>query len=92
MSQVTFTGSVSHQEKVQTVTITVMLPDNTTETLTTTTLADKTFSTSKQYPPGNYSAFAHVDENGLYLAADSPTVPFTVGKLARTITLNVNVA
>lgn len=93
MGQVTFTGSVSAQiAEGETVTITVTLPDSTTETLTTTTLADKTFTTSKEYGAGDYSAIAHVDENAEYLAADSPAVPFTIAKQARTITLNVDVA
>ena len=93
MGQATFTGTVSAQSaEGETVTITVTLPDTTTETLTTTTLADKTFTTSKEYGAGDYSAIAHIDENSEYLAADSSAVPFTLTKQPRTITLNVNVA
>lgn len=91
---VTFSGSVSAQvSDGQTVTITVTLPDGTTETLTAKTLVDQTFSVSKEYVVvGDYSAVAHVDEDAQYLATDSPPVTFTIAKQSRTLTLTVNVA
>jgi len=90
---VNFTGSVSAQTaEGETVTITVTLPDASTETLTATTLADKTFATSKDYPPGEYSAVASIEEDAEYKAAASSSVSFTIEKADRTLTLTVNVA
>ena len=92
MGNVVFTGSVSLQTAPgQTVTITVTKPDATTETLTTTTQADRSFTVAKEYPAGDYTATAHVDADGTNSAADSPTVAFTVGLTPRTITLSVTV-
>ena len=92
MGQATFTGTVSAQiAEGETVTITVTLPNASTETLTALTLADKTFTTSKEYGAGDYSAIEHIDADAEYLATDSPAVPFTIGKQPRTITLNINV-
>ena len=90
---VNFTGSVSAQTaEGETVTVTVTLPDASTETLTATTLADKTFATSKEYLPGDYSATATIEEDAEYKAAASSPVSFTIAKMDRTLTLTVNVA
>ena len=94
MSIATFSGSVSAQEALgQIVTIIVTKPDGTTEELTTTTLADGTFSTAKEYTePGNYSAVFHIDAGATYAAADSAPVPFTIPLQPRSITGTVTVA
>lgn len=92
MTTATLYGSVSSQAG-ETVTITVTKPDNTTEALTTTVLADKTFSITKVYTDaGDYKAKAHMDESANYFAWDSNEVQFTVPKTTRTGTLNVTVA
>jgi len=89
---VTFHGSVSAQAiSGEEITITVTLPDGSIEQVVTNTLEDKTFSI--QYSasaPGNYKAKARVEEDALYLAAESAEVPFVVGKQPRTITLTVS--
>lgn len=92
--QVTFSGSVSAQAQAgEVVTITVTKPDSTKETLTATTLADKTYSVTQVYSvAGNYSAKAHGDADAVYDAWDSAVVPFTIALTARTGTLVVTVA
>lgn len=94
MATVTFSGTVSAQVAAgETITLTVTKPDSTTESITTTTKADKTFSTTKDYTiAGNYSAVASIAADATYTAATSPSVPFVVTLTARSITLNVSVA
>ena len=94
MANVTFTGTVSAQYQAgETVTITVTLPDSTTEDLTATTLADKTFSVTKEYAvAGDYSAVAHIPADAAYQEATSPIKAFTVGLATRDLTLDVSVA
>lgn len=94
MGRVVFTGSVSAQASAgETVKISVTKPDGTTEVLTATTLADGSFSTSKDYAvAGNYSAVAHVDADATYMSVDSAKVTFTVTLQSRSISLNVSVA
>jgi len=94
MTQVTFSGTVSAQaQEGETVTITVTKPDNTEETLTATTLADKTYSTIKEYNiAGAYKAKSHGDADAIYTAWDSTEVPFTIALTVRTGTLNVTLA
>lgn len=94
MTNVTFSGSVSAQAVVgETVTITITKPDSTTETVTALTLADRTYTVTKQYAvAGNYKAKAHGDENAIYTAWDSTTVSFTIMLTARTGTLNATLA
>lgn len=91
---VIFSGNVSAQAQAgETVTITVTKPDSTTETLTALTLADRTYSVTKQYDvAGNYSAKAHGNEDAIYQAWDSAVVPFTITLTARTGTLVVTLA
>ena len=73
----------------ETVTITVTKPDG-TETLTATTLADKTYSVTKTYTvAGNYSAVAHQDADTQYSAWDAGPVTFTIALTTRTGTLTV---
>lgn len=88
----TFSGSVSAQASTgETVTLTVTLPDSTTETFTTTTNADGTYSIGRNYTDaGAYSVTAHVDADGKYKACDSPVVPFIIELSDRTITVTVN--
>ena len=91
MATVNFTGSVQLQEhEGETVTITVGKPDG-EDVIETQTLADKSFSAQKEYPPGNYTAFANVEADNLYAAASSGPVTFTVPHLDRTITLSVDI-
>lgn len=89
-----FNGNISAQAVVgETVTITVTHPDNTTETLTAQTLADKTFSTVKAYTvAGTYKAKAHVDADGVYTAWDSAVVSFDISLTTRTGTFNVTLS
>ena len=91
MGKVTFTGSVSAQEKEgEIVTITVTKPDNTTDTVITPTKADLTFGpVDYENVVGDYKAKARIEADALYQAAESPEVPFSIGKEPRTITLTV---
>jgi hypothetical protein len=90
---VTFTGSVktgSTPIPNKFVTITVTLPDSTTVPVTATTGADGNYTTTyNAVIPGSYSAKAATAEDTTYLAGVSPTVSFSVGKLAVTVTLAV---
>ena len=91
--RVTFSGVVSAQaESGETVTITITKPDGTTEQLTALTQVDGTFSTTKDYPAGDYSALFHIDADGTYMAADIGPIPFTVPLQPRTITASVTFA
>jgi hypothetical protein len=91
MGKVTFTGSVSAQEKEgEVVTITVTKPDNTTDTVTTPTKADLTFGpVDYENVVGDYKAKARIEADALYQAAESVEVPFSIGKEPRTIILTV---
>lgn len=91
---VIFNGSISAQATVgETVTITVTRPDNTVDTWTTVTLADKTFTLTKEYlVAGNYNAKAHVDADAIYDVWDSSIVPFVIGLTPRTGTFTVRLA
>ena len=91
MGKVTFIGSVSAQEKEgEIVTITVTKPDTTTDIVTTTTKADLTFGpVDYENVLGDYKAKARIEADALYQAAESPEVPFSIGKEPRTITLTV---
>ena len=93
MVNVVFSGSVSAQSAAgETVTLKVTKPDITIENLTALTLADKTFTFTKQYTVvGQYSVVAHVDADAQYKAADSPSVTFNVVLQDRTITVAVTV-
>lgn len=92
--QVMFSGSVSAQAQAgETVTITVTKPDTTTEKLTALTLADKSYSTTKEYSiAGAYSAKAHGDADATYREWDSAVVPFNIALVERTGTLVVTLA
>jgi len=99
MTQVTFSGIVSAQaQEGETVTITVTKPDATTETLTTQTLADMTYSVTKEYiDAGTYRTVAHGDKvetaTTTYSAWDTAEAQFLVKTLvARTGTLVVAIA
>jgi hypothetical protein len=94
MAQVIFSGTVTAQAAAgEAVIITVTLPDNTIETLTATTLADRTYSVTKEYMvAGNYKAKAHGDADGIYKAWDSEEQPFTIALTDRTGTLVVTIA
>jgi hypothetical protein len=93
VGNVTFTGAVSAQAvSGETVTLTISQGGTVIDTLIAQTQADKSFSTTKAYNPGDYTVQAHVDADALYLAADSTIVPFTVPKSSRSITVSVNIA
>ena len=94
MATVTFSGSVSVEAAAgETVTVRITLPDNTVDTLTTTTNADLTFSVAKQYSvSGSYSAVASISADSQYSTAASGSVHFTISLATRTITINVAVA
>lgn len=94
MVNAVFQGSNSAQVAAgETVTITVTKPDNSTETLTAVTQADKTYTTSKVYTiAGNYTAKAHQDADAGYSAWDSAPYPFTVTLAQRTGTLIVTLS
>jgi len=91
MGKVTFVGSVSAQEKEgETVTITVVKPDTTTDVLNTPTKIDLTFGPIEyENVLGDYKAKARVEADAIYQAAESIEVPFSIGKEPRTITLTV---
>jgi hypothetical protein len=92
MTTFEFRGVVSAQIQAgETVTISVTKPDSTIDTLTATTLADRTYSVVKEYlVAGNYSVKAAVAADAAYQGATSNSVPFTVSLATRTITLTVN--
>ena len=90
MGKVTFKGSVDAQaEAGELVTITVTRPDTTTEEVLAVTNEDLTFSVEYTNVAGDYSAKARIEADALYQAAESPEVPFSIGKEPRTITLTV---
>ena len=91
MATVTFSGTVSAQAASgEAVTITVTKPGNTTETLTATTLADKTFSTTKDYLiAGSYITMFHIDADATYSAADAGPVSFTITLQTRMLTVSI---
>ena len=93
MTNVIFSGSVSAQVTTgEIVTITITAPDSTTETLEATTLADTTFSVSKNITiPGDYSAMFHIDADAQFTAANVGPIPFTIGLQLRTLTVKVTV-
>ncbi len=91
MGTVTCSGVVSVQdEEGEIVTVTVTKPDNTTEQVSTITDAEGAYSVDFDGEPGDYSAKARVEADMLYEAAESSSVSFSIGKMPRTITLNVN--
>lgn len=91
MTTVKFDGAIQFQAVTgETVTVTVTRPDNTTETVTTQTLADKTWAVTKDYiVAGNYKAKAHINADGTYDAWDSVEKTFTIALTTRTGTFNV---
>jgi hypothetical protein len=91
MGKVTFSGSVSAQEKEgEQVTITITKPDGSTATLTTLTKVDLTFSVEYEDIVGDgYKAKARIEADALYQSAESNEVIFSIGKEPRTITLSV---
>ena len=90
MVNVVFNGAVTFQAvSGEPVTLVITKSGGTTDTWTTTTLADKTYTLTKPYPASNYSVVAHVDADAEYKAADSASVPFTVALVNRTITVVV---
>lgn len=92
MGKVTFQGSVSAQaEEGEVITITVKLSDASEDVLTATTNPDGTFSTSKEYPAGAYSATFHINADAEYKAADFGPVTFDVPLADRTITATITV-
>ena len=89
--QVSIKGSVSNEvNSGEVVTITVTHPDETQETITTTTDDSGQFTTSVDEVPGTgYSAQAHIDADAEYQDADSSVVTFDVNKGPRTLVLQV---
>jgi hypothetical protein len=57
--------------------------------LTAATATDGSFSAADDLVPGEYTAVADVAATAVYTSAESDVVPFTVGLIARTITLTV---
>ena len=91
MGTVTFSGALSAQEQMgETVSIIVTKPDSTTELVSTVTDADGNYAVDYTNVPGDYNAVARVEADNLYDVALSDLVIFSVGKLPRTITLNVD--
>lgn len=91
VGKVAFQGSVSAQEKEgEVVTIKITKPDETTETVTTTTKADLTFvPVDYENVPGDYKAKARIEADAIYGPAESEEALFSIGKEPRTITLTV---
>jgi len=89
---VVFSGAVTFQAvSGETVTLVVTKPGGTTDTWTTTTLADKTFTLTKPYPAGSYSIVVSIPADTEYKAAVSSSTPFTVNLLDRAIAVTVTV-
>jgi hypothetical protein len=91
VGKVTFGGVVSAQEKEnETVTITVTKPDGTTATIYAQTDATGAYAVEySDLPATGYKAKARIEEDALYLAAESNEITFSIGKAPRTITLSV---
>jgi hypothetical protein len=87
---ITFTGVLSKQDAPEVVTITVTNSGGTSTILTAATAIDGSFSATEDLVPGEYTAVASVAATAVYTSAESDVVPFTVGLIARTITLTVN--
>lgn len=87
----TFHGTVSAQTQAgETITLTVIKPDGTSDVFTALTLADKSYSVTRTYTvAGNYSVTAHVDADAEFNAANSTPYQFTIALQDRTITVNV---
>lgn len=93
MGNVTFSGTVSAQASAgETVTIKVSQAGVVIDTLTTVTLADRTYSVTKQYNAGTYTVQSHMDADAAYSAVDTTIVSFTVALSSRTLTVSVTVA
>jgi hypothetical protein len=91
MGTVTITGSVSAQASTgEVVTFTITKPDGSKTTVTTATLADKTFSATYSDAAGSgYSLIGTIPADAQYQAATGPSVAFTISLGTRTITYNV---
>jgi hypothetical protein len=91
MVNVTFVGSVSDQiASNEEVILTITSKDyGTSTTIKVYTAVDKSFTTIYDTIPGAYGLVASVGEDAVYTGASSTSVDFTVGKLPRTITVNV---
>ena len=99
MANVKFSGTVLTQATPPvprtsiTVTVTVTLPDKTTDTLTATTDTTGAYTATKTYTAiGAYSAIATVPADAQFDKATSPATPFTITLAAQTVTLNVNLS
>lgn len=92
-TRITFNGHVSAQAAAgEQVTVTINLPDGTTKTVTGPTQEDLSYSVDFYATlPGSYRAKARVEEDALYLAAESEDVLFEITgeKQPRSITLDV---
>lgn len=87
-----FHGTVLGQAN-EVVTITVTHPDGTKQTLTTTILADNTFTRTEPYTiAGTYKAQAHVDASPSFTAWDSTVETFIVSLTLRTGTFGVTLS
>jgi hypothetical protein len=87
----TFNGSVSNQYVAgEVVTLKITRPDSVVETITTPTLADKTFTATynNNVVAGNYTILASILADAIYKSANV-TATFAVSLQDRTITLNV---
>ena len=94
MATVTFSGSVSAQEKAgEPVLIAITKPDGNPDSVSTTTDASRAFTATYAAPtPGTYQASAGVGPDKLYKGVASSPVSFDVPLGDRTITLTVAVA
>lgn len=90
MGTATIKGSVSDQYAAgETVTLTITRPNGAQDVLTVETLPDRTFTATYTEAVGSYILVASIAEDAQYEAATSGPVPFSIGKLPRTITVTV---
>lgn len=92
VANVKFSGAISDQAGIQEGTLEVTKPDGSKESISVSTLADKSWATTKIYSiAGNYSATIKFPADSQFMACEA-TKAFSIMLSARLVTINVEVA